>query len=179
MKSKEETRAKFRKIRESLSPSRRREARQNATDTLYEELSGKGLVLSFASKSEEIDLWLLNKRLADENRLALPRLTSDTEITPFIVDNVDELISHHKWNVLEPDPEFSKEALLANIECVLVPGIAFDSNHFRLGYGKGHYDRFLSNLSCPFWGIGFKEQKSKDLLETSEHDIPLKKLFLF
>ena len=92
MKSKEETRAKFQKIRESLSPSRRREARQNATDTLYGKLSGKGLVLSFASKSEEIDLWPLNKRLADENRLVLPRLTSDTEITPFIVDNIDELV---------------------------------------------------------------------------------------
>ena len=179
MKSKGEVRSAFRKIRQTLSSLRRREARQEALETLSQALNGKGLVLSFASTNEELDLWPLNKLLAEEKRLALPKLTSDVEITPYLVDNIDELIPHTTWNVLEPDPTFSKKALLDDIAIVLVPGIAFDENHSRLGYGKGHYDRFLSKLSCPFWGVGFKEQKSSVPFETFAHDISLTKLYLF
>lgn len=45
-----------------------------------------------------------------------------------------------------------------NIDLIIVPGVCFDKNNNRLGFGKGYYDRYLSNNSIKKIGICFKEQ---------------------
>ena len=179
MSCKAEVRKAFLNKRKDLSKARREEARYRALKTLLGKLKGFTKVLSFASMTEEIDLWPLNQELVKEKRLLLPRLTTSTKILPFAVSSLDHLLLHPSWNVLEPDPALCSEFLLEKVSAVLVPGIAFDIHCGRLGYGKGHYDRFLAKLSCPFFGVGFKEQLTKVPLETEAHDIPLTELFLF
>jgi 5-formyltetrahydrofolate cyclo-ligase len=179
MSYKAEVRKTFLDKRHDLSKERRKEAKCMALETLSEKLTGFTKILSFASMAEEIDLWPLNQELVKEKRLLLPRLTTATEISPFAVSSLDHLLLHPSWNVLEPDPALCSEVPLEKVSVVLVPGIAFDIHCGRLGYGKGHYDRFLAKLSCPFFGVGFKEQLAKAPLETETHDISLTELFLF
>ena len=45
-----------------------------------------------------------------------------------------------------------------DLDLVIVPGVAFDSNNNRIGFGKGYYDRFLKDKTCYKIGICFKEQ---------------------
>lgn len=47
-----------------------------------------------------------------------------------------------------------------DIDCVLVPGIAFDGRGARLGFGRGYYDRFLSQLpaAAHVCGLAFASQ---------------------
>ena len=61
--------------------------------------------------------------------------------------------------ILEPC-EVSAPVPPAEIDCVLVPGIGFDRRGTRLGFGKGYYDRFLSQLSAAacYGGIAFHTQ---------------------
>ena len=50
------------------------------------------------------------------------------------------------YGVLEPDPSRSRPALSGGNALCIVPGLGFDSKGYRLGYGKGYYDRFLSGF---------------------------------
>jgi 5-formyltetrahydrofolate cyclo-ligase len=59
----------------------------------------------------------------------------------------DLLIKNH-YGILEPDPKNSKICSPENLDLVLVPLLAFDNQHNRLGMGGGYYDKtfaFLKN----------------------------------
>lgn len=63
-------------------------------------------------------------------------------------------------------------ALDSTLDVALLLGLAFDRRGFRLGYGRGYFDRFLQGRSFPALGLAFQCQ----LLETvpSEfHDVPV------
>ena len=90
-----------------------------------------------------------------------------------------QLIMQEKWQVLEPDPKRCPRVAVEEVEIIIVPGLAFDRGHGRLGYGKGHYDRFLMHLSCLLIGVGFKEQLLEEPFLHEKHDIPLTEIYLF
>jgi 5-formyltetrahydrofolate cyclo-ligase len=55
---------------------------------------------------------------------------------------------------------------------VLVPLLAFDRQGFRVGYGKGFYDRFLQNLSTLKIGLSFFDA-DEDIDDVHAYDIQL------
>lgn len=77
-------------------------------------------------------------------------------------------------------PEQLDMAYLSQIFCILVPGLGFDSNLMRIGYGKGYYDRLLILAKTQLkWGIGFKEQMLEENLPCEPHDQKLDTLYVF
>ena len=90
----------------------------------------------------------------------------------------------YKWNFLEPlkvnkygllEPYLRKNSSIPHV--VLVPLLAFDSRNYRLGYGKGYYDRFLNkyvnlNKRIVTIGVAFSFQKYNKL-PTNIHDVKL------
>jgi 5-formyltetrahydrofolate cyclo-ligase len=66
-----------------------------------------------------------------------------------------------------------------DIAALVVPGIAFDRDRYRLGRGRGLYDRYILRLDArvPVWGIGFHEQLA-EVLPVEDHDEPLDGLVL-
>lgn len=180
MDSKSELREYYKNLRKKLPIERREEAEKAATEKLYEVAKTASLILSFASKDDELNLWPFNQKLCCENRLLLPRLESETIITPYLVTDIErELVMNKKWHVLEPDPNQCQKIPVEEIGLILVPGLAFDRGHGRLGYGKGHYDRFLTRLSCTLIGVGFKESLLENPFPHEKHDIPLTDIYLF
>lgn len=147
-------RSQFEQKRNALPASRREEAKENAFAFFKRET---GNILSFASFGSEIDLWLLNDFLAEQGRLLLPKVSPPT-LTVHLVHSTDELFSSH-FGILEPKEE--KE--VDEIDLVLVPGLVFDRRGYRIGYGKGYYDRLLEkvrkeNQHARILGVAFKEQ---------------------
>ena len=77
-----------------------------------------------------------------------------------------------------PEPAVGT-AILApeDINCVLVPGIAFDRRGARLGFGKGYYDRFLCRLPAAthVCGLAFSLQ-IVDHVPDMPHDVRMQSL---
>jgi 5-formyltetrahydrofolate cyclo-ligase len=75
------------------------------------------------------------------------------------VDKVSGSLSFHKWNgeinqlsegrwgIREPNPLICELIQVSMIDFVLVPGVAFTNDGFRLGYGGGYYDNVISKLT--------------------------------
>lgn len=69
----------------------------------------------------------------------LPKVM-DGKMEFYLVESEEELV-RGTYGILEPTGESEKAP--GDDGLVIVPGIAFDKNHNRLGYGKGYYDRYL------------------------------------
>lgn len=126
--------------------------RKEAAEALFKHLPKKIAIFSFASMGTEINLSKVNTLLKQENRLTLPLMQED-QIIPSN-ENPYQLI--------------------------FVPALAFDRSGARLGYGKGHFDRFLAkHPPIRTIGVGFREQLSKEPLPQDPWDLKVDELWLF
>lgn len=169
----------FESIRRKLSFERREEASKTSCEFFLSFIPHNTLVLSFASINNEINLWPLNEELAKRKQLVLPRVEKE-HLDLFFVEKISSLIPN-RWNILEPNPAICEPIATSQLSIALIPGLAFDfSNKHRLGYGKGYYDRLLQHIpsSVQCFGVGFKEQLTKDL-PFSKHDRVLSGLYFF
>jgi 5-formyltetrahydrofolate cyclo-ligase len=178
LSSKRKLRHDLKQVRQLIPLERRSQASKDACEWLYQQSQYHVLILSFASFGSEINLWPLNKQLAQENRLVLPRLV-DQEIQLYQVDNLDNLETH-LWGMREPNPSTCLALDKTLISLALIPGLGFDpKTGHRLGYGRGYYDRLLPSLShLETYGVGFKEQQVDHLIFEAQ-DSALKQVFLF
>jgi len=105
-------------------------------------------VLTFVSTEIEVDtLELINYSLKIGKQVAVPKCIDGTRNMEFyLIKSLNDL-EVATFSVLEPI--ISKCEKLENFDnsICIIPGLAFDINGFRLGYGKGYYDRFLSNYN--------------------------------
>ena len=62
----------------------------------------------------------------------------------------------------------------SQLTMIVIPLVAFDANHDRLGYGGGNYDRYLPQLGsdCRQIGVAFAEQEVEHI-PTEAHDVPV------
>lgn len=74
--------------------------------------------------------------------------------------SIDNDLKQNSFGILEPLAEKIKEVEPCVIDLIIVPGLAFDVQKNRLGYGAGFYDRFLENTraDCTKIGVAFDFQ---------------------
>lgn len=124
---------------------------------------------------------LVTFALAHSKTLAVPRIDWSTRtmtpvrITSFDADLVPDLVNQ-RLGLRAPRPGLT-QLDVAEIDLVLVPGLAFDRAGGRLGRGAGFYDRFLPTLrsGTPIVGVGFDAQ-ILPTIPTEPHDHPLEAL---
>lgn len=136
-------------------------------------------VALFAPLPSEPDIHpLIEEAWAEGKRVALPYMLerrTRPELNWHAVASWEEMVARGPMGLREPDPARCPLLAPADIDCVFVPGLAFDEDGHRLGRGGGFYDSFLSqapsNATCI--GLFFATQKVKRVPREA-HDYALK-----
>ncbi len=112
------------------------------------------VILTYVSKSIEVDtIGIIRQALSDNKRVAVPKCIDGTrEMEFYFIKSVDDLETG-SFGVLEPRVNLCEKLTDLSLGLCIVPGMSFDTKGFRLGYGKGYYDRFLSRFSGKTVGL--------------------------
>jgi 5-formyltetrahydrofolate cyclo-ligase len=80
-------------------------------------------------------------------RVAAPRVLPEQKKLQFhYIFGYEDLQPQQPWGILEPSVDAPHAAGPSHSGCILIPGVAFDLNKARLGYGGGFYDKFLHSM---------------------------------
>lgn len=89
-----------------------------------------------------------------KTQIVVPRTIPDTPEMEHYQWLPDMTLVMNQWGILEPDPHHSLRYNIRNIDLVLLPLLAFDLQGYRVGYGKGFYDRFLAQCHPKVLKVG-------------------------
>jgi 5-formyltetrahydrofolate cyclo-ligase len=123
----------------------------------------------------------LLRELVTGKRMVIPYCTIDEQgynkLGLWLLEDFAEL-APGMWGILEPPKqrwdEVGKEIAPEQLDCIMVPGVAFDRNGGRLGNGAGYYDRLLRNVRADavLIGVCFESQLVEQVAMES-HDVPM------
>jgi len=112
---------------------------------------------------------MIDAALADGKRVAVPKCYGD-EMKFLWIENMDGIAPGY-CNI--PEPVFDEPVADDTTALVLMPGLAFDPQGHRIGYGGGFYDKFLeAEPNHPTVALCYGFQMF-DHLEVDAHDIPV------
>jgi len=149
-------RAQFRAIREDMDPAVRAEADRSIADTVRTlwQYRASQQILVYVSTPIEVDTYrIIEQAWADGKRVAVPRCVPDTRNMEFYYIESMEDLSPGSFGVLEPQADPQRLVSDFTKAMCLIPAFSYDYTGYRLGYGKGYYDRFLSRFTGYMVGI--------------------------
>ena len=113
---------------------------------------------------------IIQRAWADGKRVAVPKVMG-SEMVFIWIDSFEGLAPQGAYNITEPiadGPVANDKAAL-----ILMPGLAFDPEGRRVGYGGGYYDRFLEKEpNHPLVALCYDFQQLPHL-DTDPHDVPV------
>ena len=122
-------------------------------------------------KQSDLILALIKYSLKNSKKVAVPKCEGN-DIIFYYINSLEDL-EEGKFRILEPKTN-QKVTNLTNSICI-VPGVAFDKQNNRIGYGRGFYDRFLENFSGIRIGLTYKECICEKIY-VDENDIKMDKV---
>lgn len=150
-------RAKYRQLRNSLSEYEREKRDELITARLtgLEQYKSVQQIFCYVSTGSEVGTHrLIAQAIEDSKAVAVPKCRADCRLDFYYINSIGDL-SPGAYGIAEPREGLEKADDLSGL-CI-VPGLLFDLGGFRLGYGKGYYDRFLPHFDGVKVGLCFEE----------------------
>jgi len=132
-------------------------------------------ILSYYPMAAEFDLMSLIISNPDK-QWVLPRPIGKGIMLLFEVYNLHDLVTSTQYRILVP-PATNTLIKPEQLDLVIIPGLAFDKNNYRLGRGAGYYDRLLEKLKkdCVSLGVVAEELLLGEL-PVEQHDKKMTKI---
>jgi 5-formyltetrahydrofolate cyclo-ligase len=126
-------------------------------------------------KYHEIDLSIIEDYCRWKNpacNFCYPVINDTSNEMEAIITSTDQSFTENKFGI--PEPFGGEKIAPEDLEMIFLPLLAFDKLGYRLGYGKGYYDRFLVNCKQDVLKIGFNffEVLAEPII-SDEFDMPL------
>lgn len=119
------------------------------------------VVHAFLPMGSEINInpllaWMLQEQIT----VVTPKTLKNRQLQHLVLNSLEELES----GVFGTSHPANSVAYTGDYDLIIVPGLAFDENNYRLGYGGGYYDTFLAENPTAFTvGIGYPFQQLKNI----------------
>ena len=159
-------------------------------DAVSEQITDRVMQLPEYAKAACV-MWYVDVRDEARTRHALPAALQSGKriVIPYCVDGELELfhlesmeeLETGMYKILEPKMDLRevemKQVDVAQLDLILVPGVAFDARGGRTGHGKGYYDKLLENAKpeTPLVSLAFECQMF-DEIPMQDHDIFMDKV---
>lgn len=146
-------------------------------DNYARSITHQPTILAYIPFRSEVDITPLIRHCWEANyKLAVPKV--DKRLLSMEAYEIHSFVELEPgaWGILEPSALIAKLTALHTIDIIIIPGLAYNREGSRLGYGSGIYDRFISRydalgLSRPLMlGVCFDIQLH-DSIPTEQHDL--------
>jgi 5-formyltetrahydrofolate cyclo-ligase len=110
--------------------------------------------------------------------VVLPRIAPNGDALMLSeVKDIEKELEPGLFGIPEPKQEFYRPVALAEVDLIIMPGVAFDLSGHRMGFGKGFYDKLLGRANGPISTIGlaFDFQLLPEI-PVLKHDVKLCKI---
>lgn len=93
---------------------------------------------------------IVNQALAEGKKVAVPKTVHKTKALVFFeMKDWSQIVENGYFGLDEPNPEVTALIDKNDINLLLVPGLVFTKNGYRVGFGGGYYDRYLKDFIHP------------------------------
>jgi len=173
-RSKKAIRKSIQEKRDGLAP----ESRLNKSHIIARRFLGlkeyrkSGKILAYFPFRSEIDTRVIIKEALRQGKIvALPKVNKK-RLDLYYINSLSRSLEPGKYDIMEPIPSECTRALPGEMDLVITPGVGFDHEMNRLGYGGGFYDRLLREIPfhIPRVALAFDLQ-IVDRIPVSEHDL--------
>ena len=128
-------------------------------------------------RNNEVDTWLIINTLQKDfaTNIVIPKSHNDGTMSHYLLTK-DTVLEESKLKIIEPNETQNSglKVQTSKIDLVLIPLLCFDKKGYRVGYGKGYYDRFLAECRPDILKIGLSIFEPVDFIEDiNEFDIKM------
>ncbi|HZY46400.1 MAG TPA: 5-formyltetrahydrofolate cyclo-ligase [Candidatus Bathyarchaeia archaeon] len=122
---------------------------------LHEYVRARGIAC-YVNKDSEVDTRPLIRRALDSNKRVLIPVVKrgDIDLIFSELKDLGKELAPGSFNIPEPKPEYLRPQTLDAVDVLFVPGIVWDKEGYRLGWGRGYFDRVLRTLPGHVRSIG-------------------------
>lgn len=110
----------------------------------YREACNIFIYVSYSSEINTIEI--INRALGDGKNIFVPRTIFSDKLMDAVKINSLDNMKKDRYGILEPD-EGELHINPDKLDLIIVPGVAFDRQGGRTGYGAGYYDRYFKKIS--------------------------------
>jgi 5-formyltetrahydrofolate cyclo-ligase len=169
-------RAQYKARRRALDPGKKAQMDEKIVTAFTALVSYRyaEILLLYYPRTDEVDIRpLITAALSAGKKVALPRCKNAGQMDFHFIESENDL-APGTFGLTEPKescPIFDTDHQGKSV-LMVVPGLSFDREGYRLGYGKGYYDRYLENRRITCAGLVYADFVT-DRLPRGRFDLPV------